>query len=1023
MTATTLIHASKLAGSQPKAQAVRRIVALVLLVALTLPGTSRPLAARPSAQAEPNTWVDETLARMTPADRVGQLFLVVFESADVSERSEAARLVQEYRVGGVLLSPAHGNLDNLGNAASQAWSMTRDLQQLAFSPSEPVTLTTSVPMTLTVPVTPTTPTPITVTATVSPTPPVTPTPITVTATVTPTPPVTPTQPITLAPAPPTQTVVQFVTQTAVITFPAQNVPLLIAVSQEGDGWPHTALRGGLTELPSNMAVGATWNPQNAEAIGSLVGEELAGVGINLLLGPSLDVLDNPRPGLSGDLGTRSFGGDPYWVSELSKAYIRGVHLGSTGQVATVAKHLPGLGASDRSQEEEIATVDKSLQELRRIELPPFLAATASASVTETTDALMTAHIRYRGFQGGNIRAVTKPISVDAAGIRAILEEPEFSVWRENGGVLVSDSLGVPAVRRYYDPGQTYFPHKQVALDAFLAGNDVLLLSRFALTEAWPDQMRNIQETIRFFQERYESDPAFAERVDESVRRILQLKHKLYPTPTLEEVQSSADGLQRVGEGLNRVIPVAQGAVSLLYPSPEELGSRLPRAPRFDENIVIFTDAREVQECPDCPAFHLLQPDGLRETMITLYGPDALQRIDPARVTAFTFEQLTRYLDGSLPALDRIIGQSDWILFAILDHRPTAYPESDALKRFLQERTDSLEGKQVVVLAYSAPYYLDTTEINKLTAYYGVYSRGDAFIEASIRVLFQEYPAVGSPPVDVASIGYDLTQQLAPDPDQVIAVVWADQPDEVEGTAIPIEIEVGDILRVRTGVILDRNGHPVPDNTPVQFIYAYADLLGGVVSAVTVAGVAEAEIPIERAEELRVRVSSEPARNSDTLLVVPEATEPVVVLPATSTPTPTPTSTNTPTPTPTPTDTPTPTPTPTPEPEPPPPPVLRLRWIDFWFAVVGILLSGSLINMLQRRMRAWDEVIRTLLWGGVGGLLFYVLYGINVPGSHVLQPMQPGLRGLLIGLVGGLFPLARWLWHMARRWRRQRISGM
>jgi beta-N-acetylhexosaminidase len=1000
MSGEARIHASQRAGSQLNLQAVRRIVALVLLAALALPASSHPLA----AQSEPDTWVDETLTRMTPADRVGQLFLVVFEGADVSVRSEAARLVQEYRVGGVLLSPAHGNVDNLGNAASQAWAMTRDLQQLAFSPSEPVTLTTSVPMTLTVPITPTTLTPITVTATV-----------------TPTPPLTPTQPITLAPPPPTQTVVQFVTQTQVITFAAQNIPLLIAVSQEGDGWPHTALRGGFTELPSNMAIGATWNPQNAEATGTLVGEELRAVGINLLLGPSLDVLDNPRPGLSGDLGTRSFGGDPYWVSELSRAYVRGVHLGSEGQVATVAKHLPGLGASDRSQEEEIATVDKSLQELRRIELPPFLAATASNAVTETTEGLMTAHIRYRGFQGGNIRAVTKPISVDASGIRAILEEPEFAVWRENGGVLVSDSLGVPAVRRYYDPGQTYFPHKQVALDAFLAGNDVLLLSRFALTEVWPDQMRNIQETIRFFQERYESDPAFAERVDESVRRILQLKHTLYPTPTLGEIQPSEDGLERVGQGLNRVIPVAQGAVSLLYPSPEELGSRLPRAPRFDEDIVIFTDAREVQDCPDCPTFNLLQPDGLREQMITLYGPDALQRIDPARVTAFTFAQLARHLDGTLPALDRIIGQSDWILFAMLDHRPTAYPESDALKRFLQERTDSLEGKQVVVLAYSAPYYLDTTEINKLTAYYGVYGRSDAFIEASIRVLFQEYPAVGSPPVDVASIGYDLTQQLAPDPDQVIAVVWADQPGEVEGTATPIEIEVGDVLHVRTGVILDRNGHPVPDNTPVQFIYAYADQLGGVVSTVTVAGVAEAEIPIERAEELRVRVSSEPARNSDTLLVVPEATEPVVVLPATSTPTPTPTSTNTPTPTPTPTDTPTPTPTPTPEPEPPPPPVLRLRWIDFWFAVVGILLSGSVVNVLQRRMRAWDEVIRTLLWGGIGGLLVYVLYGINVPGSHLLQPMQPGLRGLLIGLVGGVVPLARWMWHMARRWRRQRIS--
>jgi beta-N-acetylhexosaminidase len=533
---------------------------------------------------------------------------------------------------------------------------------------------------------------------------------------------------------------------------------------------------------------------------------------------------------------------------------------------------------------------------------------------------------------------------------------------------------------------------------------------------------NIHETIRFFQERYVSDPAFAERVDESVRRILQLKQQLYPTPTLESVQATAEGLQEVGHNPSRVIQVAQQAVSLLYPSPEELAGRLPRPPRFDEDILIFTDARQVRECTECPPFYVLPPDALREKIIELYGPDALQRIDPTRVIAFTFEQLLRYLDGELPAVERIINQSDWILFAMLDHRPTAYPESDALKRFLQERTDSLEGKRVVVLAYTAPYYLDTTEINKLTAYYGVYGRGDAFVEASIRVLFQEYAPEGYPPVDVAGIGYDLTQQLAPDPEQVISLVWADQPEEVAGTATPIEIKVGDILHVRTGVILDHNGHAVPDNTPVQFIYAYADQLGGTVSAVTVDGVAEAAIPIERAEELRVRVSSEPARNSDTLLVVPEATEPVVVLPATSTPTPTPTPTNTPTPTPTPTDTPTPTPSPTPEPEPLPPPILRLRWNDFWLALVGIVVSGSLVNLLQRQIRAWDEVVRTLLLGALGGLALYLLYGLDAPGFQALESLNPGLRGLVLGLAGGVIPLGRWLWRLGRSWQRQRISG-
>ena len=38
------------------------------------------------------------------------------------------------------------------------------------------------------------------------------------------------------------------------------VPLLVALDHEGDGWPYTRITGGVTPLPSSMAVGATWDP-------------------------------------------------------------------------------------------------------------------------------------------------------------------------------------------------------------------------------------------------------------------------------------------------------------------------------------------------------------------------------------------------------------------------------------------------------------------------------------------------------------------------------------------------------------------------------------------------------------------------------------------------------------------------------------------------------------------------------------------------------------------------------------------
>ena len=61
-----------------------------------------------------------------------------------------------------------------------------------------------------------------------------------------------------------------------------------------------------------------------------MGQELAALGFNLYLGLSLDVLTLPNTNLNADLNTRVFGGDPYWVGEMGRAYISGLHGGSAG---------------------------------------------------------------------------------------------------------------------------------------------------------------------------------------------------------------------------------------------------------------------------------------------------------------------------------------------------------------------------------------------------------------------------------------------------------------------------------------------------------------------------------------------------------------------------------------------------------------------------------------------------------------------------------------------------------------------
>ena len=306
------------------------------------------------------------------------------------------------------------------------------------------------------------------------------------------------------------------------------IPLFIGIDQEGDGFPNDQILSGLTSLPNEMAIGATWNTNLATQVGKALGSELQAIGVNLLLGPSLDVLEMSQPTGYNALGTRTFGGDPFWVGKMGEAYIAGLHQGSNNRLATIATHFPGSGSADRLPEEEVATVRKSLDELQQVELAPFSAVTGGAPTAETTtDGLLVSAIRYQGFQG-NISSSTKPISFDQKALSQLMSLDSFAAWRKNGGLLVSDDLGSQAVRRWQDSTEKTFHSPQVALDAFNAGNDLLYADNFT-ANGDPDSFTSIISTLDLFVQKYQSDPDFKQRVDDAVLRILTLKYKLYPS--------------------------------------------------------------------------------------------------------------------------------------------------------------------------------------------------------------------------------------------------------------------------------------------------------------------------------------------------------------------------------------------------------------------------------------------------------------------------------------------------------------
>jgi beta-N-acetylhexosaminidase len=466
--------------------------------------------------------------------------------------------------------------------------------------------------------------------------------------------------------------------------------------------------------------------------------------------------------------------------------------------------------------------------------------------------------------------------------------------------------------------------------------------------------------------------------------------------------------------------VARAGLTLIYPGKDELADRIPSAPLADEQIVVFTDARAVRECAVCEPLQLIAPTAIQEIILRLYGPDATGQVTTEQVRSFTFSDLSRTL--SLPLsreteVDRAITAARWIIFAQLDYNPEEYPESHALRTFLARRSDSLRDKRLIVLSLNAPYYLDTTEISKLTAYFGVYSRTQPFLETAVRSLFREFTPVGAPPVSVTGINYELIRQLEPAPGQIIALnpVGA-------GEVITRSIQVGSSLELETGVILDRKGHPVPDGTLVEFHLRYPaeSLALAPKIETTVSGKARTLVALDRPGELWITVQSGEARDSTRieLKVGGDAPGSIATVVPTPTPEPTPTATATPAPTPTlmPTSSPTPEQPAGQDNETGGAARPRVTFTAFLFGLAGTLAaSGAAFSLSRRRAdlakTTQGNFIRALtaaLWASVAAWIAYLLYAVGwLPGATALQANGLTWAAGLITLGAGLLTLP-WL---------------
>ncbi|WP_405014544.1 beta-glucosidase [Kitasatospora sp. NBC_01539] len=160
-------------------------------------------------------------------------------------------------------------------------------------------------------------------------------------------------------------------------------------------------------LPSCTAMAASWDEELVTRLGALLAAEARRKGVDMLLGPTLNLHRSPFAGRHFEC----FAEDPLLTARIGAAYIRGVQGGG---VAATAKHFV---ANESETERLTMSADVDERTLREVYLAPF-----EAAVDAGVWAVMTA---YNGVNG-------EPMAESR-----LLDEPLKGEWGYDG-LVVSD---------------------------------------------------------------------------------------------------------------------------------------------------------------------------------------------------------------------------------------------------------------------------------------------------------------------------------------------------------------------------------------------------------------------------------------------------------------------------------------------------------------------------------------------------------------------------------------------------------
>lgn len=305
---------------------------------------------------------------------------------------------------------------------------------------------------------------------------------------------------------------------------------MIALDQENGGVNSLYDEDFICQFPSSMGQAAAGSSDLAYKIAKATATEVSAVGVNLILGPVLDVLTNAR---YQPLGVRATSDDPQEVSQYGIAAMNGYR---DAGVATCGKHFPSYGNLDfLGSSMDIPIITQTLEELSLSALVPFRNAIATGKL----DAM---------FVGGC--GITNPsMSVNHACLSDQVVDDLLRNELGFQGVAISECLEMEGLRNEIGV-------KTGTVMAVEAGCDLVMLCR-----AYDVQL----EAISGLKLGVENELITKERIYTSLKRVLRMKKSCTSWP----------------KALN---PAGINLLSKIHPSHLALSLKA-----FDDSIAVIRD--------------------------------------------------------------------------------------------------------------------------------------------------------------------------------------------------------------------------------------------------------------------------------------------------------------------------------------------------------------------------------------------------------------------------------------------------